>query len=179
MKIKFIFPLLMILVITMILSGCNGIQGFPKTMELEDSIREIISSKNSSYDFLNDELYMNKMQELVDLLVKNNIINKEHFKLGNLDDDNIPELIVFRERNPEDKNDEGRLEVYKFNGEKYDLLDSVSMNYDNTNYQLIVGKISETQNGIYLNNQVGAHSGITYGFVLEEGSLVSILDDKK
>ncbi len=90
-----------------------------------------------------------------------------------------PELIVFRERNPEDKNDEGRLEVYKFNGEKYDLLDSVSMNYDNTNYQLIVGKISETQNGIYLNNQVGAHSGITYGFVLEEGSLVSILDDKK
>lgn len=63
MKIKFIFPLLMILVITMILSGCNGIQGFPKTMELEDSIREIISSKNSSYDFLNDELYMNKMQE--------------------------------------------------------------------------------------------------------------------
>lgn len=179
MKSKHIIMSIILLFLAIVTSSCSSSNALPEVMGLEDSIREIINSKDENYDFLNDELYMSKMQELGNLLIKNNMVNPEHITLGNLDDDNIPELVVFKERNPENKDDEGSLRVYRFSGEKYQLLDSVSMNYDNTNYQLVVGKISENQNGIYLNNQVGAHSGITYGFTLKEDKLISILNEKK
>lgn len=53
------------------------------------------------------------------------------------------------------------------------------MNYDNTNYEIAIGKISEATKGILLNNSVGAHSGITYGFILEDNKLKSILNENK
>ncbi|HAE91925.1 MAG TPA: hypothetical protein DCG60_04670 [Tissierella sp.] len=105
--------------------------------------------------------------------------NTPYYAIGNLDDDNIPEIAVFKERDPNNMADEGSLEIYKFNGEKYNLIDSISMNYDNTNYQIAIGKISENQNGLLLNNSVGAHSGLTYGFILENGKLKNILDENK
>ena len=53
------------------------------------------------------------------------------------------------------------------------------MNYDNTNYELVIGKIGPKQNGILLNNQAGSQSGITYGFILEDGKLVKALNENK
>ncbi|MDD2446464.1 MAG: hypothetical protein PHY91_02070 [Tissierellia bacterium] len=142
----------------------------PSTVDLENSIKKIIQSKGEGYDFLSDELFISKINEL----------GIEHnFTLGNLNDDSIPELIAFVERNPEDTEDQGKLEVYKFSGERYEILDSVDMNYDNSNYLLVTGKISEDQNGILLSNQVGGNAGITYGYILENGKLKSILNDKK
>src|SRR5699024_5725676 len=106
-------------------------------------------------------------------------INPEHIVIGNLSSNSIPEIVLFKEKDSGDINDEGSLEVYKFDGEKYSFLDKVSMNYDNTNYELVIGQIAKGQNGIYLNNQVGSQSGITYGFILQEDKLVSILNEKK
>ncbi len=105
--------------------------------------------------------------------------NPDHYTLGDLDSDGSPELIVFKERNMEDISDEGYLEVYKYRGKEYSLLDRVTMYYDNTNYQLVVGNISNDQVGILLNNQVGAHSGMTRGFILEDGKLKNIFDENK
>ena len=178
MKTKYIFILLLILV-TSIITACNEIQGLPTVVALEDSIKEIISSKGENYDFLNDEQYMSKMNELVNLFVENDIIKEEHYKIANLDDDNIPELVVFLERDPENMDDQGTLEVYGFVSDKYSLLSRVSMNYDNTNYELVIGKVGPEQKGILLNNQAGSQSGITYGFILDNGNLVSILNEKK
>ena len=179
MKLKYIFILLALLMTGILTSSCNQIQGLPTVVALEDSIKEVISSKGKNYDFLNDKQYMSKMSDLVDLLVDNKLIKEEHFKIANLNEDNIPELVVFRQRNPEDVNDQGALEVYGFINDKYSLLSRVSMNYDNTNYALVIGKVGPEQNGILLNNQAGSQSAITYGFILDDGNLVSILNPNK
>lgn len=172
-----------ILIITLILSlgliyGCsNSGEIFPTAIPLENSIKEIITSKGKNYDFIGDELFNSK----VDVFAKDLLgdTSKNHYVLGNLDEDNIPELVVFIERNHDDINDQGGLGVYKFTGEKYELLDKIGMNYDNSNYLLKIGKISPNQNGILLSNEVGAHSTMTYGYILQDGKLKSILNEKK
>ena len=115
MKTKTILFLVVILIISFSISACDEIHGLPVVVDLEDSIKEIISSKGENYDFLNDEQYMSKMRELVNLFVKNDFINEEHFVIGNLNDDNIPELVVYRERDPKNVEDEGALDVYGYN----------------------------------------------------------------
>lgn len=142
----------------------------PSEVDLENSIKEIILSKGEGYDFLSDKLFISKVNELG---------IEYDFTLGNLDDDNIPELLVFVERNPEDTEDQGSLQVYKFSGERYELLDSLDMNYDNSNHLLVVGKISDDQEGVFLSNQVGGNASVTYGYILEDGKLKSILNPKK
>lgn len=169
-KKKYLLLLIVILISSVFIYGCETKDFVPEQVPLEGSIREIIRSKGENYDFLSDELFIQKVNEL-------GLSND--FTVGNLDDDRIPELVVYVERKPEDMEDQGQLQVYKFNGEKYALLDSLDMNYDNANYLLTVGKISENQNGIYLSNEVGAHSTVNYGFILENGKLKSILNQKK
>ncbi len=176
---KIILIMSLLIVTSIILVGCNSNEILPEAIPLETSIKELIISKGKNYDFLNDELFMSKVDEYANALIKIKSTNSKYYAIGNLDEDNIPELVVFMERNPENIDDEGALGVYKFTGEKYELLDKVSMNYDNTNYLLEIGKISPTQNGILLSNQVGAHSAITYGYILENGKLKDIFNDKK
>ena len=175
---KVIIIICLIILNTFLLTGCEN-EILPESIPLEDSLKEIILSKGKNYNFLDDKLFMSKVEEYANTLMQSKSSNAERYAIGNLDDDNIPELVVFIERNPKDVEDQGTLGVYKFTGEKFELLDKVNMNYDNTNYILKIGKISPAKNGILLSNQVGAHSGVTYGFVLENGRLRSILNDKK
>lgn len=169
-KKKHLLLLTLLLISSVFIYGCETKDFVPEQVPLEGSIKEIILSKGENYDFLGDELFIKKVNEL-------GLSND--FTVGNLDDDRIPELVIYVERNPEDMKDQGQLQIYKFNGEKYALLDSVDMNYDNSNYLLVVGKISENQNGIYLSNEAGAHSTVNYGFILENGKLKSILNQRK
>lgn len=168
-----------ILSLSILLIGCSNAKLSSSELTLEQSIKEIIISKGEGYDFVKDEAYMSHMHKLGKELVVNKDITPPHYSIGNLDEDNIPELAVFIERDQNNINDEGSLEIYKFDGEKYSSIDSVSMNFDNTNYQIEIGKISENQRGLFLSNQVGAHSGVTYGYILENGKLKSILDENK
>lgn len=174
---KFIMFLVLLMSTNIFIIGCSNNSGGPISLSLEQSIKEIITSKGEGYNFLDDEGYMNHMEKLGIELTNNNI--SPPYSIGNLDDDNIPELAVFKERDSNNIEDEGSLDIYKFNGEEYELLDSISMNFDNTNYQIEIGKIGLDQNGIFLCNQVGAHSGVTYGFILNEGKLKSILNNNK
>lgn len=179
MKIKLIFLCLIILTLGLFIAGCNLERAMPVVISLEESIKEIINSKGEDYNFLSDELYNKKMEELIQAILSKLKSYKIVYKLGNLDEDSIPELAVFVERNPEDIKDQGLLQIYKFNGERYEIIDEIPMNYDNNNYGMEIGKISENQQGLLFNNQVGAHSGMTYGYILKEGKLKSILNDKK
>ena len=179
MKIKSIFMILIILTLGLSVTGCNIDGAMPVVIPLEESVKEIINSKGENYDFLSDDLYNIKMEELIQTILSKLETYKITYKLGNLDEDGIPELAVFIQRNPEDTKDQGLLQVYKFNGERYVMIDEIGMNYDNVNYGMEIGKISESQQGLLINNQVGAHSGITYGFILEDDKLKSILNDKK
>lgn len=170
MKFKRFILLTLILISSVFIYGCNGENIVPEPLPLEESIKEIINSKGKDYDFLSDELFIEKVNELG--------LSKD-FVLGNLDEDNVPELVSYISRDHNNLDDQGKLQVYKFDGEKYLILDSMDMNYDNSNYLLVVGKISKDQNGILLSNEVGAHSTITYGYILENGKLKSIFNDKK
>lgn len=175
---KYIVSIIIVLSFPFLLMACDSKKGMSTMNKFEKSIKNIIKSKDPGYDLIQDKSFINIMDKLAQELADENIIKFEHLTYGHLDDDNIPEIVVFRERDLKDTKDEGKLQVYKFNGDKYSLLDEVSMNFDNTNYDLTIGKISKSQNGIYLNNQVGAHSGVTYGFILKEGKLSSILNEK-
>lgn len=179
MKTKTILFLVLIVITNLATTACDEMHGLPVIVDLENSIKEIIDSKGGNYNFLNDQQYMSKMRELVNLFVRKDFIKEDHYIIGNLDGDNVPELVVFRERSPKDVDDQGSLELYAYDGSKYNLLSRIPMYYDNTNYQLVIGKIGHNQNGILLNNQVGSQSGITYGFILDEGKLVSVLNEKK
>lgn len=159
--------------------GCSSKEVLPSTLSPEQSIKEIIISKGTNYDFLSDEAYVNHMNTFIRSLTNDYQNEIPPYAIGNLDEDTIPELSIFKERNPNNMDDEGSLEIYKFDGEKYSLTDSISMNYDNGNEQIEIGKISENQNGLLINNSVGAHSGITYGFILKDGKLESILNENK
>lgn len=159
--------------------GCDSIGSLPAILPLEDSIREIINSKGPAYNFLEDSLYIDKIEGLLSFLDENDHISKDNYLLANLSDDNIPELIVFSEKDPSDKEDTGYISVYAFNGNTYSLLDRVSMNYDVSNYTIKAGYISEDKKGFYLNNMVAGNWGITYGFTLEDNKLVNIFDEKK
>lgn len=177
MNIKKILIIPLILSLGLIYGCSNSGEIFPTAIPLESSIKEIITSKGKNYDFIGDELFNSKVDAFANTILGDT--TKNHYTLGNLDEDNIPELVVYIERNHDDINDQGGLGVYKFTGEKYELLDKIDMNYDNSNYLLKAGKISPTQNGILLSNEVGAHSTMTYGFILQDEKLKSILNDKK
>jgi hypothetical protein len=170
---------ILVLIIGILIISCTKKESLPSNLTLEQSIKEIITSKGNGYNFLKDQGYMEHMNKLGKELTPNNTSEETHYAIGDLDGDTIPELAVFKQRNPDDVNDEGSLEIYKFNGEKYKIIDKIAMNYDNTNYQIVIGRITENQNGLLLNNQVGAHSGITYGFILKDGKLKEILNEKK
>lgn len=179
MSRKLILLPIFLLCLSIFTIGCSPKDALPTTLTPEQSIKEIIISKGTNYDFLSDKSYMNHIKTLGNNLANNKQSETLHYTIGNLDEDNIPELALFKERDPNNIDDEGSLEIYKFDGEKYVLIDSISMNYDNTNYQMEIGKISKEQNGLLLNNSVGAHSGITYGFILEDRKLKSIFDENK
>lgn len=160
--------------LSILIIGCSNTETLPIKLDLEDSIKEIILSKGENYNFLNDSVYIEHIENLV-----HEISADKKYAIGHLNGNNIPELVVFNEKDSKDVDDEGNLEVYSFDGDKYTLLDRVNMGFDNSNYELKIGKISENQRGILLNNNIGTHSGLTYGFILEAGKLKSILNDKK
>lgn len=176
---KYLKVLFLILVLSLFIVSCSNKEILPIKLTLEDSIKEIILSKGENYDFLKDDIYTEHMGNLAYDLTNSDPSLSIKYTIGNLDEDNIPELVIFKERDPNNTNDEGSLEVYGFNGEKYTLLDKINMSFDNSNYAMKIGQISENQKGLLLNNSVGAHSGLTYGFILENGKLKSILDHKK
>ena len=176
-RIQLTLILLFLSIFTIACSTKEKVQVMPLTNE--PTIKEIITSKDIDYDFLSDETYMEYMKNLGEYLTADNSSENIQYTIGNLDNDHIPELVVFNQRDPNITTDEGSLELYQFNGEKYVSIDKISMNYDHDNYQLVIGKISKDKSGLLLNNTVGAHSGLTYGFVLENGKLKSIFNENK
>lgn len=179
MSRKLVMLIGLLLLLSIIMIGCRSQEAGSAGLSLEQSIKEIIVSKGQGYDFLNDEAYMSHMAKLGNELIVNKLAKPSNYSIGNLDEDMIPELAVFKERDPNNMDDEGSLCIYKFDGEKYALLDTTPMNFDNMNYQIEIGKISENQSGLFLNNQVGSHSGATYGYILKDGKLKSILNESK
>ena len=179
MNIKKFLLLSLILSLIVFIIACSNINSEPLELDSQQSIKEIIRSKGKDYNFLDDKAYIDNMDKFIKSLNPENNKSQINYEIGNLDDDNIPEFTIFIGKDPQVEEDEGRLELYKFNGDRYVILDSVSMNFDLSNYQMKIGNVSEKEKGILLNNNVGKKSGITYGFKLKDNKLKSILNSKK
>ncbi len=175
-KYKFVvIALVSLLIVGLLRYSYKSSQGSSPSCD----IRDFIAEKGPDYNYLEDDNYRKYIYGLVKKITQDDNFNPKDFVIEDLNDNGIPEIVIFRQRDPDDKSDPGYLEVYGYELDKYTLYDRVSMNYDNSNYQLETGYLAEDQKGILLNNQVGAHSGMTYGFILESRTLKSILNEKK
>ncbi len=176
-KSKLLMTLFLTLMILTV--GCTTNYSMSSQLNLEESIREIINSKGEDYNLLADQEYLDSMDSFVKALKSGQANSQFNYALGDLDEDKIPELVIFTGKDPNILEDEGSLEIYAFDGKNYGLMDRVSMNFDLENYQIEIGNISKDKRGILLNNKVGLRSGITYGFLVEDGKLKNILNSNK
>ena len=168
--------ILIILVSAIFLAGCGAQK---KDIVAEDSAPIEMSSAPMIEEALESDYLKNQIEGHILNINPNVKLEKGHYSIGDLTGDDIPELVLFIERNPLDVNDQGLLEVYGFNELNHYLIDSIPMNYDNTNYILKTGFVSMNKQGILLSNQVGSQAGVTYGYILENNKLRSILNPKK
>lgn len=176
------YPALIILILAsaLALSGCGSSQKDMKVMTAaEDQAPIEMAAAPVIEEALESDYLRSQIENHISTINSKVNLEKGHYSIGDLTGDGIPELVLFIERDPEDVNDQGMLEVYGFNELEHYLIDKVPMNYDNTNHILRTGFLSDTQQGILLSNQVGSQASITYGFILEEGKLKSILNPKK
>lgn len=152
--------------------------------ELQNSITALIGAHDNKYDYMKDSKYMELANKLgMSLLTQS---SKEfdgkigtHFNIGNLDEDNIPEIVVYEQRDSKNMNDEGALVLYKYKDGTYKKMDKISMSYDNTSVNLVIGQATKGKNAVFLNTHVGAHSETFYLFTIEDGKFNSRINDKK
>lgn len=163
--------LFLLFIIPSILFGCGS-----EDMNMDSSLESI---NESNIDLLNSNKFKNEIEEYLIQLNPELDISKSNYAFGDLDGDSIPELALYIERDPEDLDDQGALVVYKLVDEEYKELDRVPMNYDNANHLLELGVLAKEQPGILLSNQVGVKATVTYGYILQDGALKSILNPKR
>lgn len=152
--------------------------------ELQDLISSLINEHNSNYDYMKDSTYIELASKLgISLLTQysENLDRRlsKHFNIGNLDGDNIPEIVVYEQRNFQDLDDEGALVLYKYKDCKYREVHRISMNYDNTVEDIVIGQGSKGKNAVFVNSHVGAHSEQFYLFTMEDDKLNSKISRKK
>ena len=170
------------------LGHLNGITAMAEQTKasdrLQNSISAIINKNDNNHDYMKDSKYIELANKLgTSLLTKYSKDDSrkigKHFNIGNLDGDNIPEIIVYEQRDFSKMDDEGTLVLYKYKDGEYKEIDRVSMNYDNGVENIIIGEGKTGKNAIFINSNVGAHSGQFYLFTLENDKLVNRISSKK
>ncbi|MCR3957114.1 MAG: hypothetical protein NUK57_12560 [Gudongella sp.] len=176
MNNKIYYLLLLTIILGLVLSGCGGSNQEMTTRSVEDSVESFFPFDQS---LLESDFTREQIEDY--LLSINTEVNVQegHYAIGDLNGDEIPEIAMYIERDPENMDDQGSLQVYSYDSNSYVLTDQVSMNYDNTNYILKIGHLDENTQGILLSNQVGSKAGVTYGYILEDNRLRSVLNPKK
>ncbi|WP_409227648.1 hypothetical protein [Gudongella sp. SC589] len=177
MNKKINYLLLLTIIVGLVLSGCGSSSREMKTMSMEDfSIEDFFPFDQS---LLESDFTRKKIEDYLLSINPEVNIQEGHYAIGDLTGDEIPEIAMYIQRDPQDIDDQGSLQIYTYDSTSYVLEDKVPMNYDNTNYILKIGHIAENTKGILLSNQVGSKAGVTYGYVLEDGALKSVLNPKK
>lgn len=173
---KIILFLFLLFVLPSLLFGCGT-----EDINMESTLKSINESNAGrlfplDIDTLNSDKYKEEIEEYLKQLNPNIDIPKANYAFGDLDNDSIPELALYIERDSQDLEDQGALVIYKLINNEYKILDRVPMNYDNANNILKIGMLSKEHAGILVNNQVGVKAAVTYGYILENGQLKNILN---
>jgi hypothetical protein len=176
MNNKIYYLLLLTIIAGLVLSGCGSSNQEMTTMSVEDSVESFFPFDQT---LLESDYSRGKIENYLLTINPEVNVHENHYAIGDLNGDDIPEIAMYIGRNPENMDDQGWLQVYTYDSNTYVMTDQVPMNYDNTNYILKIGNIGEDTSGILLSNQVGSKAGVTYGYILEKGSLKSVLNPKK
>lgn len=176
MNKKIYFILVLLVLFTIVITGCENSSQNTEIMSTDNFIEDFLPFDKS---LLESEFTRTKIEEYLLQLNPGLNVKLGHYAIGDLTGDEIPEIALYIQRHPENMDDPGSLVVYGYDSSSYKILDEVSMNYDNTNYILEIGNISEEQKGILLSNQVSSKAGVIYGYILEEKTLKNILNQKK
>lgn len=152
--------------------------------ELQSSIATLIKAHDDKYDYMKDSKYMELMNQLgMSFLTE---YSKElngklgtHFNIGNLDGDNIPEMVVYEQRDFKNVDDAGALALYKYKDGTYKQVDKISMNYDNTCINMVIGQAAKDKNAVFIHTGVGAHSEDFYLFTMENEKLINRINNKQ
>ena len=175
MNNKIYYLLLLTIIAGLVLSGCGSGNQEMTTMSVEDSVESFFPFDQS---LLESDFSREKIENYI-LSINPNVNTKAgHYAIGDLTGDDIPEIAMYIERDPKNIDDQGSLLVYTYDSSTYLMTDRTPMNYDNTNYILKIGNLDEGTSGILLSNQVGSKAGVTYGYIVEDGSLNSVLSPK-
>ncbi|KNF09613.1 putative lipoprotein [Gottschalkia purinilytica] len=98
------------------------------------------------------------------------------FIVTDLDGDKMDELVLIKM----DKVTNGSsAELYKWKDNKLKHINGVSLESSFEPYSIQVGNATDKQMGIFIDNGVGAHSGITELLVMKDGKLKNVFYDEK
>ena len=97
-------------------------------------IRDSIKSKGTEHNFAEDQEFLDLVNAFAPALLKPEskdlLENANHFAIGDLDGDKLPEIAVYEQRAFADLDDPGALVLYQIKNGKYQSVTDISMEYD-------------------------------------------------
>ena len=148
---------------------------------LEKEIASYITTKGATHNFVEDKEFLSLVNGFAPALLKAKsesfLENANHFAVGDLNGDKVPEIAVYEQRDFENVDDPGALAVYQFKDNKYQKVASTSMEYDNTCVKMVIGAAAPGQNALFMQTGVGAHGEMFHLFLLKEGKLQPAIDN--
>lgn len=148
---------------------------------VEKDIAGYIKSKGTEHNFAEDQEFLDLVNAFAPALLKPEskdlLEYANHFAIGDLDGDKLPEIAVYEQRASADLDDPGTLVLYQIKDGKYQPVTDISMEYDNTCIKMVIGPAAPGQNALFMQTAVGAHSEMFYLFLLQDGKLEPAIDD--
>lgn len=109
------------------------------------------------------------------------VMNREfqNVAIGNAEGDNSLPSIIITEKSKIQGDYTGYLTVFKWDGTEMKKLDSIFVGEDTYHSRISVRKIRKSENAVFLDGEIGAHSGYTFVYGLKEGKLRKLVNTDK
>lgn len=140
-----------------------------------DNLPELLVGWSGGGSGLNNELaiFTFNNKELVQL----NSIAYSHLTIGDLDGDSLAEIAISKHERMQDIPN-AVVEVYKYENHSFNLayMEEFEASYPG---ELIIGKASKENKGLFVETYLGAHSAASYLFIYKDEKLVNILKGER
>ncbi|NLY08577.1 MAG: hypothetical protein GXZ11_01555 [Tissierellia bacterium] len=167
-----------ILIITIVLSGCANNIGYYSNTDSFNPAVNYIHDMGVFHDYMDDSDFKTLVDDGVIQFMKSIGKDKYTWSMGLLDESNVPYIVIYIERIPSNIGDPGELILLAYDNKCYSIIQSLEMNYDNSNYNMVIGKVSENHNGLILSNNIGIHAGYTYCYYWNGQQLSPMISDR-
>lgn len=152
----------------------------------EDAFKTFIKLKKYGYDYKSDENYKNVMLSLSNSITDNNMtsvkeLNDKGIVFGDIDNDGIDEIVqvshFYYDIPHTDTDMHSYITAYKFNGEKFAKVDTLSIDIINKGSKIFIGKPNKDISAVIIDGYIGMHEGISNGYYLKNGKLQALMSE--